>query len=74
MKKISFRIGLLIALLALASSRFVTEAQRAARPNIVVILADDLGYSDLSCYGGEIKTPHLDGLAEGGVRFTEFYN
>ncbi len=53
----------------------MTEAQRATRrPNIVVILADDLGYSDLSCYGGEINTPHLDGLAEGGVRFTQFYN
>ncbi|MGC6466101.1 MAG: sulfatase-like hydrolase/transferase [Akkermansiaceae bacterium] len=44
------------------------------RPNIVVILADDLGYSDLGCYGGEIDTPHLDRLAENGVRFTQFYN
>lgn len=44
------------------------------RPNLVVILADDLGYSDLGSYGGEIRTPHLDRLAEGGVRFTEFYN
>jgi arylsulfatase len=46
----------------------------AARPNIVIILADDLGYSDLGCYGGEIRTPQLDGLAAGGVRFTQFYN
>ena len=46
----------------------------AARPNIVVILADDLGYSDLGCYGGEIQTPNLDGLARGGLRFTQFYN
>src|SRR5262249_11794709 len=45
-----------------------------ARPNIVVILADDLGYSDLGCYGGEIRTPHLDGLAANGLRFTQFYN
>lgn len=44
------------------------------RPNIVVILADDLGYSDLGCYGGEIETPNLDRLAEKGVRFTRFYN
>ena len=44
------------------------------RPNIVVILADDLGFSDLGCYGGEIKTPNLDGLAAGGLRFTQFYN
>ena len=47
---------------------------KAARPNIMVILADDLGYSDLGCYGGEIRTPHLDGLAAGGLRFTQFYN
>lgn len=44
------------------------------RPNIVLILADDLGYSDLGCYGGEIATPNLDALAAGGVRFTQFYN
>ena len=43
-------------------------------PNVVVILADDLGFSDLGCYGGEIKTPNLDGLAAGGLRFTQFYN
>lgn len=46
----------------------------ASRPNIVVILSDDVGYSDLGCYGGEIETPNLDALAEGGVRFTQFYN
>ncbi len=46
----------------------------ADRPNIIVILSDDMGFSDLGCYGGEIQTPHLDGLAAGGVRFTQFYN
>jgi arylsulfatase A-like enzyme len=46
----------------------------ATRPNVIVILADDLGYSDVGCYGSEIKTPHLDELAGGGVRFTQFYN
>jgi arylsulfatase len=46
----------------------------AAKPNILLILADDLGYSDLGCYGGEIRTPNLDGLAAGGLRFTQFYN
>lgn len=46
----------------------------AARPNFLVILADDLGYSDLGCYGSEIATPNLDGLARGGLRFTQFYN
>ncbi len=46
----------------------------APRPNILIILADDLGWSDLGCYGGEIRTPTLDVLANGGVRFTQFYN
>jgi arylsulfatase len=44
------------------------------RPNIILIMADDMGYSDLGCYGGEIQTPNLDALAEGGLRFTQFYN
>lgn len=44
------------------------------RPNIVVILADDMGFSDLGCYGAEIDTPTLDGLATDGVQFTQFYN
>lgn len=44
------------------------------RPNIIVILADDLGYSDLGCYGSEIQTPNLDRLAQDGFRFTRFYN
>ena len=46
----------------------------AERPNVLVILADDLGYSDLGCYGSEIETPNLDGLAQNGLRFTQFYN
>ncbi len=44
------------------------------RPNIIIIMADDLGYSDLGCFGGEINTPALDYLAENGLRFTSFYN
>ena len=44
------------------------------RPNILLILNDDMGFSDLGCYGGEINTPHLDRLAAGGLRFTQFYN
>ena len=43
-------------------------------PNFVVILLDDMGYSDLGCYGGEIRTPNIDRLAAGGLRFTRFYN
>ena len=44
------------------------------RPNIILIMGDDMGYSDLSCYGGEVNTPHLDGLAADGLRYTHFYN
>ncbi len=46
----------------------------AERPNILLILCDDLGFSDLGCYGGEIETPNLDRLAADGMRFTQFYN
>ncbi|MBW1903618.1 MAG: sulfatase-like hydrolase/transferase [Deltaproteobacteria bacterium] len=45
-----------------------------AKPNIVLIMSDDMGFSDLGCYGGEINTPNLDALAYNGVRFTQFYN
>ncbi len=51
-----------------------TEKRSAARPNIVVILADDMGFSDIGCYGAEIQTPHLDRLAQTGVRFSQMYN
>ena len=44
------------------------------RPNIVLIMSDDMGYSDLAPYGGEINTPNLTTLAEGGLKFTQFYN
>ena len=50
------------------------DTSRSQPPNIVLLLADDLGYSDLDCYGGEIPTPNLDRLAAGGLRFTQFYN
>ena len=47
----------------------------APRPNIVLIMADDLGYGDLSCYGSTfIKTPHIDALAENGIRFTDYHS
>ena len=54
-----------------AATRAATPAKR---PNIILIMSDDMGYSDLGCYGSEIETPTLDGLAAGGVRFTQFYN
>ncbi|MEN8785759.1 MAG: arylsulfatase [Akkermansiaceae bacterium] len=49
-------------------------SQAGQRPNIIIIMADDMGYSDIGCYGGEIKTPNLDRLASNGMRFTQFYN
>jgi arylsulfatase len=50
------------------------EAPARKRPNIVVIMADDMGFSDLGCYGSEIRTPNLDRLAQDGLRFTQAYN
>ena len=47
---------------------------RPPRPNILLIMADDMGFSDIGCYGGEISTPNLDALAAGGLRFRQFYN
>jgi len=61
--------------LSLWGATVSTAADTAvARPNIIVIMADDVGYSDLGCYGSEIATPNLDALANQGVRFTQFYN
>ncbi len=51
-----------------------TSLKKTSHPNIVLIMADDMGYSDIGCYGSEIKTPNLDKLAAGGVRMTQFYN
>ncbi len=51
-----------------------TDSAQAARPNIILIMADDMGFSDIGCYGGEIQTPNLDALAADGLRFTQFYN
>ncbi len=51
-----------------------TRAQADERPNIIIILVDDMGFSDVGCYGGEIDTPNIDSLAAGGLRFTQFYN
>ena len=59
-------------LLSLGSFNVAFAAERP--PNIIIIMTDDVGYSDIGCYGGEIETPNLDKLASGGVRFTQFYN
>ena len=60
--------------LALSASAAGLAMQRQRRPNILLIVADDLGYSDLGCYGGEIDTPNLNALASNGLRFTQFYS
>ena len=60
--------------IAAAFLMFCAALQAEKRPNIIIILTDDMGFSDLGCFGGEIDTPHLDALAAGGLRFTEFYN
>ena len=59
-----------ILLLPCCAWAYILDA--AERPNIVLIMADDLGFADLGCYGGEIKTPVLDSLAENGLRFSQF--
>jgi len=56
------------------AARHGRGAERPARPNILILFVDDMGYSDVGCFGGEIETPHLDALAAGGVRFTQFFN
>ena len=62
-------------LLTVASSRLTAaDSAPSSRPNIVLILADDLGYADIGCYGSEIHTPNLDALARDGLRYTQFYN
>src|SRR5947209_6820432 len=65
-------IAAVIAVLALSGASSAVEPLR--KPNVILIVADDLGYSDLGCYGAEIATPNLDRLAAGGLRFTQFYN
>ncbi len=69
-----FRMSRLAALCVCAWLCGELLAIAAERPNVIVIMSDDMGYSDIGCYGGEIHTPHLDKLAEGGLRFTQFYN
>jgi arylsulfatase A-like enzyme len=73
-----FQLQLAIALLILNATiiraQDKTDKARNQRPNIVLIMADDMGYSDVGCYGGEINTPNIDSLANEGLRFSQFYN
>ena len=70
-KTIISKLALVVFACLIASAFAQAESHP---PNIVVILVDDLGYSDLGCYGGEIETPNLDRLAQSGLRFSQFYN
>ncbi|RZF60362.1 arylsulfatase [Sphingobacterium corticibacterium] len=75
MKTIILQVSsILLFVCSIIGSVFAQSKATAKRPNIIVILADDLGYSDLGCYGGEINTPNLDWLASQGIRSTSFYN
>ena len=53
--------------------RLMKASDNSKRPNIVIIIGDDIGYSDFGCYGGEIETPNIDRIATDGVRFTQFH-
>lgn len=80
MKKLKYTILLMIFSIFILVSCTSNEKQQGsneitkAKPNIILILADDMGFSDLSCYGSEINTPNIDQLADDGIRFTQYYN
>ncbi len=71
---ITIGVALVTVLSGCASQPEATAKSASARPNVLLIMADDMGWSDIGCYGGEIPTPNLDALAQGGLRFTQFYN
>ena len=75
--KTNLKISALLAALLLTpsvSTAETTSSQKSDRPNILVVMVDDLGFSDIGCYGSEIETPTLDRLAANGLRFSQFYN
>ena len=67
-------VSLGLGALVLVAAGDQAAGAELGRPNVVIVMVDDMGFSDLGCYGGEIETPHLDRLAKGGLRFTQFYN
>ena len=70
--KLTFLFSLFASLML--GSLLAHAAPDRTRPNFILIMVDDMGYSDIGCYGGEVKTPNLDQLAKNGMRFTQFYN
>jgi arylsulfatase len=73
LRRLSSALGLVGAIASLAAPPGASAAGAPRRPNIVIILGDDLGFADMGAFGSEIETPNLDALATGGVRFTNFY-
>ncbi len=73
-RTVSAAFRLVLAMFVLACGLHCDKVARAERPNILLIMCDDMGFSDIGCYGGEVETPNLDRLAEQGMRFTQFYN
>ena len=71
---VTLALSVIVAVAAKSFAATTASATPATRPNIVILLADDMGFSDIGCYGSEIPTPNLDALARGGLRFTQFYN
>jgi len=68
------QVSVFVVACTMPACRSLAGDLAGSRPNIIVILVDDMGFSDAGCYGGEIQTPNLDSLARGGLRFTQFYN
>ncbi len=75
MKAVTLVLGFILSLSQVSGAELPDTSRGNSRPNFIIILADDLGYGDLSCYGnGEYQTPHLDRLAREGLRFTDFHS
>ncbi|MFT4735685.1 MAG: arylsulfatase A-like enzyme, partial [Arcticibacterium sp.] len=74
MKQNKALIASFILLLFLTSARPESQNEIKSKPNVILILADDMGFADLGCYGSEVNTPNLDKLAAKGMRFTQMHN
>ncbi len=74
MQQTIHRIHILFILQLFMGTGLITQVAAEQRPNVVTLYVDDLGYRDIGCYDGPVKTPVLDKLAAGGVRFTDFHS
>lgn len=73
-KNAATTLGLFVGIIGILLSQIGCSSEELDKPNILLIMADDMGFSDLGCYGSEISTPNIDRLAYEGIRFTQFYN